>query len=68
MTAEHGEVTPIVARGAVLFVGVLMLLIDDDDAEVGQWSEDRTAGTNDDARFALADTMPFIKTLALREV
>ena len=68
MTAEHGEVTPIVAGGAVLFVGVLMFLIDDDDAEVGQWSEDCTAGANDNTRFALADTMPFIKTLALREV
>ena len=68
MAAEHGEVTTIVARRAVLFVGVLMFLIDDDDAKVGEWGEDCTAGADDDACLALANAVPFIKTLALGEV
>ena len=68
MGTEHGEVTSVVAWGAVLFVGVLVLFIDDNDAEVGEGREDGTARADDDARFALADTVPFIEALALGEV
>ena len=57
-----------VARSAVLFVGVLMFFINDDDADVGQRCENGTAGADNNLCLTGTDSVPFIKAFALREV
>ena len=42
-----------------------MLLVDDDEAHVGQRREQRAAGTDDDARLPAADEVPLVEALAL---
>ena len=66
--AQHGDIAAVVARDVFLLVGVLVLLIDEDEAEVRQRREDGGARADDDAGDALADAVPFVEALALGEV
>ncbi|MGC4085399.1 MAG: hypothetical protein QM736_25575 [Vicinamibacterales bacterium] len=44
-----------------------MLFIDDDQADVAQWSEDGGARAHDHVDIAAANALPLIVTLAVRE-
>jgi hypothetical protein len=66
--AQHGDVAAVVAGDLVLLVGVLVLLIDEDQPEVRQRGEDGGARADDDAGDALADAVPFVEAFALGEV
>ncbi len=65
MTADDGEVTGVILGWVFLFVGGFVFFIDDDEAEVLDGSEDGAAGPDDDAGFAGADAVPFVKAFAL---
>ena len=54
--------------GFLLLIGMLVLLIHDDQAERFHRREHRRPGADDDARPALADFFPFIVPLPRREV
>ena len=54
-----------VARRAVLLVGALVFLVDDDEPHVAQGREQRAAGAYDHARLAAADEVPLVVALAL---
>ncbi len=45
-----------------------MLLVDDDEPEIGDRREDRRPGAHDDARLALADPPPLVVALARRQL
>jgi hypothetical protein len=64
---QHRDIATMVSRRGVLFVGIVVFFIDKDQPEIGQGSEHGGARADDDAGFAIADAMPFIKALALGE-
>ncbi len=66
--ADDGEIAGVVARGFLLLVGGLVLLIHDDEAEVLQRGEDGAAGADDDVGAAFMDLIPFVMALAVGEV
>ena len=68
LAAHDGAVAGMVARAFLLFVGMLVLFVDDDQAEVIDGSEDGGAGADGDAGAFLADFLPFVVTLAGGEV
>ena len=68
LRAQDGDVASVVARGFLLLVGVLVLFIDDDEAEVGARGEDGRPGADDDAGAAGADLVPLVVPLAFAEV
>ena len=57
---DDGQVAGVVARGFILLVGGLVLLVDDDDAEVLQWGKDGAACADDDVGEALVDLEPLV--------
>ena len=57
-----------VARGFLLLVGVLVLLVHDDQAEVGQRRENGAARADDDAGLAAVDLVPFVVAFAVGKV
>ncbi len=69
--AHHGQVhrhfTRGVARGFVLLVGALVLLVDDDDAKVAQRGEQGRAGAHHHLRLATLDEAPLVEALAHRQ-
>ncbi len=63
-----GDVAGVVARRRVLLlVGPLVLLVDDDEAEVRLRREDGRPAADDDGVAAVADAVPLVEELALRE-
>ena len=58
--AHHGDVAGMVARRLFLLVGRIVLLVDDDQREIGNRREDRRARADDHARFAALDAMPLL--------
>jgi hypothetical protein len=68
LAADDGHVAGVVAGGFLLLVGVLVFLVDDDEAERFDRGEDGGAGADDDAGAALADLVPFVMAFAGREV
>ena len=62
-----GDGAGVVAGVAVLLVGGVVLLVDDEQAEVGERREDRRAGADADARLAAAQPAPLVVALAVGE-
>ncbi len=58
MRAHHRHVAGVVMRAFVLLVGLVVLLIDDDEAEIGIGQEQRRAGADHDRRLALRYRRP----------
>src|SRR5437588_12996707 len=46
-----------------LFIGRFVLLVDNDDAEIGNGRKERGAGANDDIDLASTNTLPFVVAL-----
>ncbi len=65
VAANDGEIPGVVFGRVFLFVGGFVFFIDDDETGVLEGREDGGAGSDDDAGFAGADAVPFVKTLAL---
>ena len=66
--AHDGHVARVIARRLLLLVGVLVLLVHDDQAQRVDRRENGRAGADDDAGAALADLVPFIVALAGRQM
>ena len=64
LAAHDGHVARVVARRLLLLVGVLVLLVHDDEAERFDRRKDGRARADDNARAALADLVPFVVALA----
>ena len=63
--AELGHIARMVARRALGLIGVLLLLVNDEQAEILHGCKDRAARADDNAREARADALPLV--IALRE-
>ena len=63
--AELGHVARVIARRALGLIGVLLLLVDDEQAEILHGCENRAARADNDARETRADAFPLV--VALRE-
>ena len=61
-----GDVPGVVARVALVLVGGVVLLVEDDQPQVGDRREDGRAGPDADARLALAQAPPLLVALAGR--
>ena len=57
----------VVARTGTLLVTGLMLLVDDDEAQVAERAKERRAGAHDHARGTAGDHIPLVQALAGRE-
>jgi hypothetical protein len=66
--AALGDVAGVVARVALVLVGGVVLLVDDDQAEVDDRREHRRARAHADARLAAAQALPLVVALALGEL
>ena len=64
LAAHDGHVARVVARRLLLLVGVLVLLVHDDQAQRLDRRKDRRARADGDPRAALADLVPFVVPLA----
>ena len=56
--ADHGHVAGVVNDAFLLLEGGFVLLVDDDEAEVGEGKEQRRAGADDDGGGAIGDGAP----------
>ena len=65
--AHDAHVAGVVDDAVLLFVGALVLLVDDDQAEVGEGQEERRARADDRPRLAARDRAPGPLALARRE-
>ncbi len=65
--AVGGDVAGVVARVALLLVGRVVLLVDDDQPEPLDGREDRGARADGDPRLAAAQPPPLVVALALRQ-
>ena len=65
--AEGGDVAGVVARVALLLVGGVVLLVDDDQPEALDRREDRRARADGDPRLAGAQAAPLVVALALAD-
>ncbi len=62
--AHDGDVARLVARGLLLFVGMLVFLVHDDQAQRVHRRENGGARADDDAGAALANLVPFVVAFA----
>src|SRR5213078_5293309 len=60
-------VTPVVVRRILLAIRRLMFFIDDNEAKILDRREDCRAGPNDDSRFTISDSCPFVKAFTSRQ-
>ncbi|MCY1180489.1 hypothetical protein D9M73_209360 [compost metagenome] len=63
--AHHGQVAGVVAQAFLLFIGAVVLLVDDDQPRILQWGEQRRTGADDDIRLAIAGGQPGVEALAV---
>ena len=66
--APLGDQPRVVARVALVLVGAVVLLVDDDEPEVGDRREDRAARPDADARLAGAQAAPLVVALPRAEL
>ncbi len=66
-SAHDRDLAGVVTRRLALLVARLVLLVDDDRAEVGERREDRRARANGDSLASLAQREPFVVPLAVAE-
>ena len=62
--SELGGVAGVVARGGVLLVGGLVLLVDDDEAEIAARGKNGASRSDHNARSSGLDALPLIVALA----
>ena len=67
LTADDGDVAAVVARALVLLVRGVVLLVDDNQADLFERREDGRPRADDDVDVAAADALPLIVTLAVGE-
>ncbi len=65
--AQGGEIACGIAKAVLLFKGAIMLFIDNDDARLFKWREQRRAGADDNARNTGARLQPGVQPLAVIE-
>ena len=65
---DDRDVARMIARRFLLFVGVLVFFIDDDEAEILERREDCAARADDDAGAAGVELVPFVVPLAFGEM
>ena len=68
VAAHHRHVARVVAHAVLLLVGRVVLLIDDDQAEIGVRQEQRRARADHDRNFAVGDRLPGARALARRQL
>ncbi|MNZ72742.1 hypothetical protein D3C78_911290 [compost metagenome] len=61
----HRQVAGVVAQAFLLFIGGVVLLVDDDQPRILQWGEQRRTGADDDVRLAIAGSQPGVEALAV---
>ena len=66
-TAELGDVARVIARGVLGLIAVLLLFVDDDNAQLLRGREHGAARANDDAGLAVFYPPPLVQALARRE-
>src|ERR1039457_479372 len=64
---HHGHVAGVVARRLLLLVTLVVLLIHQNQTQIGRGGKDGRAGADDDGRFAAADAAPLVAALLRRE-
>ena len=69
ITARHlgSNLARMVARTGALLVAGLVLLVDDDEAQVAERAKERRAGADDHAGRTAGDHIPLVQTLAGRK-
>ena len=65
--AHHGHVARVVARRFLLLVALVVLLVDQNQPQVGRGGKDSRARADDDGRVAAADATPLLAALLGRE-
>ena len=68
MAAHHRHVAGVIVHAVFLLVGRVVLLIDDDQAEIGVGQKQRRARADDDGDFAVGDRPPGARAAARREL
>ena len=63
-TAEPGDLARVIARDGFRSVAVLLLLVDDDEPEVGNRGKHRAARANDQLCITAFDAFPFVIALS----
>ena len=66
--ANHGQIARMVAGSVLLLVGVFVLFIDDDQAELFQGGKNGAARADDNARAAVVDLVPLVMPFAFGEM
>lgn len=61
--AHDGNIASVVARSFFLLVALVVLFVDEDEAEIGHWCEDGGARTDDDGRITAMDATPLLGAL-----
>ena len=62
---DHGKVPGIIAQARFLFIGIVMFLIHNNDADVPDRRKNCRPGTNDDINLAKTDFPPLVQALSL---
>ena len=65
--AHHGHIARVVARRFLLLVALVVLLVHQNQPQVGRGSKDRRARADDNGRVAAADATPLLAALLGRE-
>ena len=68
VAAHHGHIAGVVAHAVLLFVGGVMLLIDDNEAEIGVGQKQRRARANHDGNFTIGNRAPGPRPPARRQL
>ena len=58
MRADHRHIARLIGDAVLLLVGLVVLLIDDDEAEIGEGQEQRRAGADHELRLVLGHRAP----------
>ena len=66
--AHHGDVATVVARCLLLLIAAVVLLVDENQAEVGHGCEDGRARADNDARLTATDAVPLLGAFVGREL
>src|ERR1700679_2709957 len=56
--AHNCYIAGVIAWGFFLLVALVVFFVDEDQAEIGDWGEDRGTGADNDGGFSATDAMP----------
>ena len=68
MAAHHRHVAGVIMHAIFLLVSLVVLLVDDDEAEIGVGQKQRRARANDDGHLAVGDCLPGARAAARRQL